>query len=179
MLSIGWEDCVCYFNDDDDDGWFYIALFYALEQTHCARMWFIMSDELFIMRFWIFTEVVYLRHWHGWCHMKLPPSRHKFCVHHTTMHHVTSCKVLCTPYNHAPCHFMPRFCVHHTTMHHVTSRKATYACDLFCCCCYFVLFASSSYICFYYPDIWATIRHLWVLTSISGGWELLQGVNHC
>ena len=34
--------------------------------------------------------MVYLRPWHGWCHMKLLPSR----------------RVLCTPYNHAPCHFM-------------------------------------------------------------------------
>ena len=34
--------------------------------------------------------MVYLQRWHGWCHMKLLPSRH----------------VLCTPYNHAPCHFM-------------------------------------------------------------------------
>ena len=33
-----------------------------------------------------------LKHWHGWCHMKLLPSWCKFCVHHTTMHHVTSCK---------------------------------------------------------------------------------------
>ena len=44
----------------------------------------------FIARFWISTEVVYLQRWHGWCHMKLLPSR----------------RVLCTPYNHAPCHFM-------------------------------------------------------------------------
>ena len=36
------------------------------------------------------TEVVYLQRWHGWCHMKLQPSR----------------RILCTPYNHAPCHFM-------------------------------------------------------------------------
>ena len=28
--------------------------------------------------------------WHGWCHRKLLPSR----------------RILCTPYNHAPCHFM-------------------------------------------------------------------------
>ena len=34
--------------------------------------------------------MVYLQRWHGWCHMKLLPSR----------------RVLCTPYNHAPCHFM-------------------------------------------------------------------------
>ena len=34
--------------------------------------------------------MVYLQRWHGWCHMKLLPSR----------------RVLCTPYSHAPCHFM-------------------------------------------------------------------------
>ena len=31
-----------------------------------------------------------LQRWHGWCHKKPLPSR----------------RVLCTPYNHAPCHFM-------------------------------------------------------------------------
>ena len=35
---------------------------------------------------------MYLQRWHGWCHMKLLPSRRKFCVHLTTMIHVTSCK---------------------------------------------------------------------------------------
>ena len=34
--------------------------------------------------------MVYLQRWHGWYHMKLLPSG----------------RVLCTPYNHAPCHFM-------------------------------------------------------------------------
>ena len=33
---------------------------------------------------------MYLQRWHGWCHKNLLPSR----------------RVLCTPYNHAPCHFM-------------------------------------------------------------------------
>ena len=33
---------------------------------------------------------MYLQHWHGWCHMKLLPPWH----------------ILCTPYNHEPCHFM-------------------------------------------------------------------------
>ena len=33
---------------------------------------------------------MYLQRWHGWCHMKLLPSR----------------RVLCTPHNHALCHFM-------------------------------------------------------------------------
>ena len=78
------------FWDGDDDDRFYIVLFSALEQTHCTRMWFYMSDQLFIARFWISTKVVYLQRWHGWCHMKLLPSRH----------------VLCTPHNHVPCHFM-------------------------------------------------------------------------
>ena len=44
----------------------------------------------FIVHFLISIEVVYLQHWHGWCHMNLLPSRH----------------ILCPPYNHAPCHFM-------------------------------------------------------------------------
>ena len=35
---------------------------------------------------------MYLQRWHGWCRMKLLPSRRKFCVHHSTMH--------------VPCHFM-------------------------------------------------------------------------
>ena len=34
--------------------------------------------------------MVYLQRWHGWCHMKL----------------LLSVQVLCTPYNHAPHHFM-------------------------------------------------------------------------
>ena len=34
--------------------------------------------------------MVYLQRWHGWCHKKPLPSP----------------RVLCTPYNHAPCHFM-------------------------------------------------------------------------
>ena len=33
---------------------------------------------------------MYLQRWYGWCHTKLLPSR----------------RVLCTPYNHIPCHFM-------------------------------------------------------------------------
>ena len=75
------------------DDHLYSAILRSLEQTHCARLWFYMSDKLFYSAFfWISTEVVYLQRWHGWCHMKLQPSRRKFCVHHTTMHHVTSCK---------------------------------------------------------------------------------------
>ena len=80
---------------------FYIALLSALEQTH--MLWIIVLElalshvilhewlAYFTARFSVIsTEVVYLQRWHGWCHMNLLPSR---CV-------------LCTPYNHAPCHFM-------------------------------------------------------------------------
>ena len=36
---------------------------------------------------------MYLHRWPGWCHtMKLLPSRRVCVPHHTTMHHVTSCK---------------------------------------------------------------------------------------
>ena len=64
-------------------------LFSTLEQTHCARMWFYMSEQLFIV-FFFYIHRSGVQRWHGWCHKKLLPSRH----------------VLCTPYNHAPCHFM-------------------------------------------------------------------------
>ena len=66
---------------------FYIAIFSALTALAFHSTW---VNSFFIARFWIATEVVYLQSWHGWCHMKLLLSR----------------RVLCTPYNHAPCHFM-------------------------------------------------------------------------
>ena len=72
----------------------YIALFSALLSRlialACGSAWV----TSFVARFcfWISTEVVYLQCWHGWCHMKLQPSRRKSCVHHTTMFHVTLCK---------------------------------------------------------------------------------------
>ena len=70
----------------------YITLFSALlswlTTLACCSTWVIS----FIVCFWVSTEVMYLQCWHGWCHMKLQPSQRKFCVHHTTMHHVTSCK---------------------------------------------------------------------------------------
>ena len=48
------------------------------------------SFFFFIASFWISTKVVYLKRWHGWCHMKLLPSQ----------------RILCTQYNYAPWHFM-------------------------------------------------------------------------
>ena len=62
----------------------YIALsiFRSLEQTHCPCMWFYMPEWLAISRF------------------EYPP---KLMPHETA---AISAQVLCTPYNHAPCHFM-------------------------------------------------------------------------
>ena len=69
----------------------YSAILCSLEQTHCARMWFYMSDWLFIARFLnidrsgVLTALAWL-------------------VPHETA--AVSAQVLCTPYNHAPCYFM-------------------------------------------------------------------------
>ena len=74
----------------------YIALFSALLSRLTVLAYGSTWVTSFIARFFkISTEVVYLQHWHGWCHMKLQPSRRQFCVHHTTMLHVTSCKATC------------------------------------------------------------------------------------
>ena len=69
------------------------ALFSALEQTHCAvascdseRV--TLRRVLNIHRGGVLTALFGLLH--GRCHVKLLPSRRKFCEHYTTMHHVTS-----------------------------------------------------------------------------------------
>ena len=74
------------------DDHLYSAIPCSLEQTHCARMRFYMSNELgfFIAHFWISTKVVYLQRW--------------WLVPHETA--AVLAQVLCTPYNNAPCHFM-------------------------------------------------------------------------
>ena len=73
------------------DDHLYSAILRSLEQTHCARLWFYMSDKLFIARFLnihrsgVLTALAWL-------------------VPHETA--AISAQVLCTPYNHAQCHFM-------------------------------------------------------------------------
>ena len=81
-------------------------------------MWFYMSDLLFIVRFWTSTRVVYL---HGWCHMKLLPSRRKFCVHRTPCHFMQSCLFACG----ADC----------ISQLSVMLRKAVQTSDSGCCFC--------------------------------------------
>ncbi len=93
--------CFVFWTDDR----LYSAILRSLEQTHCAcgSTWmtsFIARFLLFLLFCFVVVlfeyppnrEVMYLQRWHGWCHMKLQPSRCKYWVHHTTMHHVTSCK---------------------------------------------------------------------------------------
>ena len=94
----------------DDDHFLFcfvdIALFSALEQTHCANV--ACGSEMvtvaFYNAFWIFTSVGYLQR----CLIVT------WMVPHETA--AVSAHVLCTPYNHAPCHV--------TTMHHVTLLHA-------------------------------------------------------
>ena len=76
------------------DDHLYSAILRSLEQTHCARLWFYMSDKLlFIARFLnihlsgVLTALAWL-------------------VPHETA--AVSAQVLRTPYNHALCHFMQR-----------------------------------------------------------------------
>ena len=67
-------------------------LFSALEQIHLALVACDSEWVTFYSAFWISTAVVnYSAVWllHGWCHVKLPPSRRTFCVHHTTTHQFT------------------------------------------------------------------------------------------
>ena len=74
--------------------WWWLLLYSAIlhSRADSLRSHVILHEWIayFIARFLISTEVVYLQRWHGWCHMNLLPSR----------------RVLCTPKNHAPCHFM-------------------------------------------------------------------------
>ena len=74
--------------------WWWLLLYSAIfhSQADSLRSHVILHEWLayFIVHFLISIEVVYLQRWHGWCHMNLLPSR----------------RILCPPYNHAPCHFM-------------------------------------------------------------------------
>ena len=74
--------------------------------------------------------MVYLQSWHGWCHMKLLPSW----------------RVLCTPYNHVPYHFMQS---------HICK---VYACLAVTCHLHF----------------WQNDRDLLRATAVTGGWNRYQ-----
>ena len=74
---------------DLTDDCLYSAIFRSWADSLCSHVILHEWLDFYSAFFWISIEVVYLQHWHGWCHMKLQPSRRMFCVHHTTMHHVT------------------------------------------------------------------------------------------
>ena len=89
-------------NDESQD-WLiddhlYSAILRSLEQTHCARLWFYTSDKLFIARFYVFFFFLVNIHRSGVL------TALAWLVPHETA--AISAQVLCTPYNHAPCHFM-------------------------------------------------------------------------
>ena len=46
---------------------------------------------------WCTYSTVWLLH--GWCHMKLLPCWHIFCIHHTTMHQFTVYPWICVHWN--------------------------------------------------------------------------------
>ena len=77
------------------DWWLLLYRYSTLFWTDSLCLHVVLHEWLAFHSFFFFfmsTEVVYLQRWHGWCHMKLQLSWRKFCVHHTTMHHVTLCK---------------------------------------------------------------------------------------
>ena len=98
---------VCYSVDWHNAPWSQLAVHLS---TMCCCCWSLLYDAILrsradslrshvILHEWlafysVFLNInrsgVRLQRWHGWCHMKLLPSR----------------RVLCTSYNHASCHFM-------------------------------------------------------------------------
>ena len=110
----------------------YITLFSALEQTHCTCMWFLQEWLAFYSAFLnIHRSCVLILIALAWL---LP------CEAADT---VTARRVLCTPYNHAPCHFMQS---------HI---RKVYACLAVTCHLHF----------------WQNDRDLLRATAVTRGWK--------
>ena len=73
---------------------FYIALFSALERTHCARMLLYISDHFFKFCYSAFLNI----------HRSGVLTALTWLVPRETA--AVSVQVLCTPYNRVPCHFV-------------------------------------------------------------------------
>ena len=123
--------CVCscdWIGLDWIDDRLYSAILRSLEQTHCARMWCysewlaFYSAFLNIYRSGVLTALAWL-------------------VPHETA--AVSAQVLCTPYNHEPCHFMQ------SHIHKV------YACLTVTCHLHF----------------WQNDRDLLLATAVTRGWN--------
>ena len=74
------------------------AILRSLELTHCARIWFYMSD--WFLCFFFKALVFCFFNIRRWCTYS---ARIWLALHETA---AVLAQVLCTPYNHAPCHFM-------------------------------------------------------------------------
>ena len=123
--------CLCPPRTDSWWWWWWLLLNSAIlhSRADSLRSHVILHEWLayFIARLLIATEMVYLQRWHGWCHMNLLPSR----------------RVLCTPYNHAPRHFM---------QNHI---HKVYACLAVTCHLHF----------------WQDVRDLLHATAVTRGWN--------
>ena len=108
---------------------FYIALFSALDQTHFARMWFSVHE-------WLAFYSVFLN-----IHRSGVLTALAWLVPHETT--AVLAQVLCTPYDHAPCHFMQS---------HI---RKVYACLAVTC----------------YLHFWQNDRDLLRATAVTRGWN--------
>ena len=111
----------------------YSAILRSLEQTHCARMWLYMSVVVVFIAF----VVVVVFNIHRSCVL----TALAWLVPHETA--AVSAQVLCTPYNHAPCHFMQS---------HI---RKVYACLAVTC----------------HLHLWQTDRGLLRATTVTRGWN--------
>ena len=81
---------------------FYITLFSALEQTHCAH-WHVILNE------WLYHFIARIINIHG--------SFCGCCMAGATWNAAVSAQVLCTPFNHAPCYSVTSFKATQVTCH--------------------------------------------------------------
>ena len=62
--------------------WWWLLLYSAILHSRADSMRsHVILHEWLAFVFEYAPKVVCLQRWHGWCHMKLQPSRRKFCVH--------------------------------------------------------------------------------------------------
>ena len=76
-----------------------VTIFSALEQTHCARLWFYSLRSLVILHKWLAFYSAFLN-----IHRSGVLTALAWLMPHETA--AVSTQVLWTPYIHAPCHFM-------------------------------------------------------------------------
>ena len=78
---------------------FYIELFSALKQTHCAH-WHVIVNE------WLYPFIARIINIHG---SDVLVALCGCCMAGATRNAAVSAQVLCTPFNHAPCYSVTSF----------------------------------------------------------------------